>query len=101
MSLNAALNATIALIENRPAQFREMLREPSSDVKNISPVYARLSRSLDFYAATKIRTVLMAALHLAPQYARPFDPHYEDGYYDGIVAIEKLFEDVLTKLEEK
>jgi len=61
MSLNAALNATIALIENRPAQFREMLREPTSDVKNISPVYSRMIRSLDFYAATKIRIALMAA----------------------------------------
>ena len=66
MSLNAALNATIALIENRPAQFREMLREPTSDVKNISPVYSRMVRSLDFYAATKIRIALMAALHAQP-----------------------------------
>ena len=66
MSLNAALNATIALIENRPAQFREMLREPTSDVKNISPVYSRMIRSLDFYAATKIRIALMAALHVQP-----------------------------------
>ena len=62
MSLNAGLNATIALIENRPAHFKEMLRDPMSDVKDISLVYTRLIRS-DYYAATKIRLALMAALH--------------------------------------
>ena len=33
MSLNAALNATIALIEESAGAFREMLRAPTSDVE--------------------------------------------------------------------
>jgi len=114
MSLNAALNATIALIENRPAQFREMLREPTSDVKNISPVYTRMIRSLDFYAATKIRIALMAALHVQPaeEQLKAWDDlvnssakltraDYERVYFDGVTSVEKVFEGILNMLEEK
>ena len=110
MSLNAALNATIALIENRPAQFREMLREPTSDVKNISPVYSRMIRSLDFYAATKIRIALMAALHVqpteeqltaCPDYAKATRADFERSFFDGVTAVEKVFEGILNLLEEK
>ena len=97
MSLNAALNATIALIENRPAQFREMLREPTSDVKNISPVYARMMRSLDFYAATKIRFALMAALHIQPPDFKTTE--YDQAFFEGVSAVEKVFEGVLNGLE--
>lgn len=100
MSMNAALNATIALIENRPAQFREMLREPSSDVKSISPVYTRLKQALDFYAATKMRAALMASLHVQP-------PENVEGlsrtdiFFTGVRAVETIFESMIASLEEK
>jgi hypothetical protein len=114
MSLNSALNATIALIENRPAQFREMLREPTSDVKNISPVYSRMIRSLDFYAATKIRIALMAALHVQPteEQLKAWDElvasgvkitraDYERIFFEGVTSVEKVFEGILNILEGK
>lgn len=110
MSLNAALNATIALIENRPAQFREMLREPSSDVKNIPPVVARMTQALDFYGATKIRAGLMQTLHVQPHTeavagliendAEPPEI-YDAGFLDGVRQVEKIFEQIVEQLEKK
>jgi hypothetical protein len=97
MSLNAALNATIALIENRPAQFREMLREPTSDVKNISPVYSRMIRSLDFLHVQPTEEQLTAC----PDYTKATRADFERSFFDGVTAVEKVFEGILNMLEEK
>lgn len=118
MSLNAGINATIALIENRAEQFKEMLRSVTSDVKDIGAVRARLNRALNFYSATKVRGSLMESLHLDPSVtAKPTvdailkseeesgasggpEDFYNAGFYDGVRAVEKIFENLVENLEK-
>ena len=110
MSFNTALNATIALIENRPEQFKEMLRAPASDVKDLPAVRARLDKALNFYAATKIRVGLMDSLHLTPPESLHVDNRSDipecadlqsEAYYAGVRAAEKIFETLIAALEGK
>jgi hypothetical protein len=101
MSLNAGINATIALIEDRPEQFKEMLRAVTSDVKDIGAVRIRLNRALNFYAATKIRWALMNTLHIEPNKAENMDSVCREAFFAGVCAVEKLFEDLLAELEAK
>jgi hypothetical protein len=96
MSVNHALNAVIALLEDRPAQFKELLRAPESNVQNISEVRARLQTALSRYAATQIRGGLIAALHVTP------DGYDETGariFFEGVRATEEVFETLARRLE--
>lgn len=98
MSLNAGINATIALIEDRPEQFKEMLRSITSDVTDIGASRARLNKALNFYAATKIRWALMTSLQLEPT-GNP-DSACREYFFAGIRSVEKVFEDLLQELEQ-
>ena len=99
MSLNAGINATIALIEDRPEQFKEMLRSITSDVKDIGAARARLTRALNFYAATKIRWALMSTLQIEPNKAENMDWACREAFFAGVCSVEKLLENLLLELE--
>jgi hypothetical protein len=105
LSLNAALNATIALIQNRTEYFKELLRDPGSDVRDISAVRVRLNKALEFHGATVIRGALMETLHLAPAPPKGLDSEasdlYTEAFYAGVRAVEAKFEDLVGKLEKK
>lgn len=113
MSLNAGINATIALIEDRPEQFKEMLRYHTSDVKDLPAVRRRLYKALNFFSATKIRWALMQTLHLdMPVTLLPEDPMRDtfsseelnaatrEAFFSGVCAAEKVFESLVKELEE-
>lgn len=100
MSLNLGMNAVIALIENRPEQFKEMLRVPSSDVKDISSTYSRLLKAMDMYAATKLRGFLMMSLHIqVPSDIKDKGPDFEAAYIAGIRSVEDVCAGVISILE--
>ena len=66
MSMNRAINATIALIEGRTDIAKEVFRDPTSDVKNVPEVLARLEVVVNKAAAKAIRNGLVRALALQP-----------------------------------
>lgn len=107
MSLNKAINATIALIEGRTDIAKEILRDPQSDVRNIPAIMVRLNRVVDLAAARAMRNVLVTALGIQPQL--PVEPQkiteanrqaYEKAFYDGVSAVEALFSQVVYGLEQ-
>jgi len=94
MSITRAFNACIAIIEGRPQDAREMLREEPLP-EGISPVYSRLMKAVDGKANKLIHeqllNLLMATLRLEPATTgeRP------EGYYQGVRDVEELIENVL------
>lgn len=96
MSLNAALNATIALIEGRTDIAKDILRSPSSDVRNVPEVIARLNRAVDRAAAKAIRNALMQTL--AVQW-KAGHGEAEVAFYTGMKAVEDVLEAAVERLE--
>lgn len=96
MSLNKAINAVIAVIEERPEVAKGILREPTSDVKSIPEVLNRLRTALNKYAAGEIRQGLLEALHVEPD--RDAESH-PDTFYSGVRAVETVFEQRIFDLE--
>lgn len=95
MSVNRALNAVIAFLEDRPAQFKELLRSPDSNVTNLSVVGCRLRAAVNQYAATQVRGGLMSALHVEP----PNSVQDTTAFFEGVRAAEEVFETLAQKLE--
>jgi len=106
VSLNAALNATVALIEGRTDLARNILRSPVSDVKNVPEILARLDRAVRRVAAKAIRNAMIhtLAVRLGP---KPDDRSdydwkvYEEGFYEGVTAAEKVIEDIASSMEDR
>ena len=108
MSLNAALNATVALIEGRIDTAREILRDPGSDVKNVPEILARLDRAVDRVAAKTLRVALTRSLAAQPRPPSTSDEEgsvtynfYVEGFYTGVAAVEAILEDIASSLEGK
>lgn len=97
MGVNRALNAVIAMLEDRPKLFKELLRAPGSDVQNATEVETRLRQAIDRYAATQIRTGLMRTLHVMT----PGEPAGEvkQVFFDGVRAVEEVFETLADELD--
>jgi hypothetical protein len=96
MSLNKAMNAVIALIEERPRLARELLREPTSDVNNVPEVINRLRQALRKYAANEIRKVLIECLRTEC----PLPADQDSAYFEGVRKVEELFEAHIEELEQ-
>lgn len=95
MSLNAAMNAVIALLENRPAVAKEIFRQPGSDV-DISTLTARLNSAIDRRLANELRHALMATLSIQPE---GLNGSNRDSFYAGVRAVEEKFEKLASTLE--
>jgi hypothetical protein len=96
MSMSTALNAVIAMLEDRPALFKELLRAPESNVRDITAVEARLRRAVNRYAATQMRTGLMKSLHVTP----PSGEQDQVAFFAGVRATEEVFETLAETLDE-
>src|SRR3569833_1012916 len=104
MSLNSALNATVALIEGRTQLAKEILRGPGSDVKNVPKILARLDHAVSKASAQTLRTALRRTLAAQPrpmaqneeseEYAK-----YEEGFYEGVAFVEAVIESIAEQLE--
>lgn len=100
MSLNKALNATIALIEGRTDIAKEIFRDPSSDVKNIPQIMARLETVVNKAAAKAIRNGLVRALSIqAGTLNGRSNPAEDIPFYTGVSRVEALFEQIAEELD--
>ena len=101
--MNRAINATIALIEGRTDIAKEVFRDPTSDVKNVPEVQARLEAVVNKAAAKAIRNGLVRALALQPASIPKKDPtaraENEKCFFDGVGAVEALFSSIVYDLE--
>jgi hypothetical protein len=100
MSLNTAINAVIALIEDQTDLAKELFRGPNSDVRSIPEVVNRLRRAIDLNMAKGIRRALVDTLKIQPPASQ--DVRHEvnkEDFYAGVVAAEQHFESVATELE--
>jgi hypothetical protein len=104
MSMNRAINATIALIEGRTDIAKEVFRDPTSDVKNVPEVLARLEVVVNKAAAKAIRNGLVRALALQPVGIPKKDSaaraENEKCFFDGVNSVEKLFGGIAYELEQ-
>ena len=101
MGMNAALNATVALIEGRTDIAKEIVRSPGSDVKNVPDIMARLDRAVNRAAAKALRNALVRTLAVtAPIWLNnSSDP--EEIFYMGVNAVEKVLDDVVAELDDR
>ena len=103
---NDLMNAIVAIVEDRPADARSILRS------NPGAIQARLYHALDTrqnkFAAKELRAILLTTLRLEH---KPFvetvsvDKIEQDfaelGFYGGIQAVEHAIEERLKDLEEE
>src|ERR1017187_8257619 len=105
MSMNRAINATIALIEGRTDIAKEVFRDATSDVKDVPPVLARLEAVVNKAAAKAIRNGLVRALALQPASIPKRDTNAraenEKCFFDGVSAVELLFNQIANELEQR
>ena len=94
MSVNTGINAAIALIENRHKDFKNILSE-DPDFKNISVsiTAVRLYMALDNYFTDRLRNILKECLTITPTSE---EIENIDSFYQGVRAVEQIFE---SKLE--
>jgi hypothetical protein len=103
MSLNKALNATVALIEGNTNIAKEILRDPSSDVRDGSAIMYRLNRAVDRAAARAIRNALVRCLAIqsTPQTRSSTpNPEYDKAFFAGVKATEDIMNTVVEELED-
>ena len=99
MSLNAALNATVALIEGRTDIAKEILRSPTSDVKDVPMIMVRLNQAVDKTAAKALRNALLRTLAIRPDVLALANSNQEEAFYLGVDAVESVLEKVAEDLE--
>lgn len=99
MSLNSALNAVIALLEGRPSVAKDILRNPLSDIKNVPEVLTRLNSALDRHTAAQVRKALIECLRIQPDSTVEFPLEERDAFFQGVRAVEELFEKLVAELE--
>lgn len=100
IGMNAALNATVALIEGRTDIAKEIIRSPGSDVKDVPSIMWRLERAVNRAAAKALRNALVRTLVVTPDpklLAKQSSP--EEIYYMGATAVEKILDNVVDELE--
>lgn len=97
MSLMKAMNAVIALLENRPAVAKEIFRAPESDVKDIGDLELKLEVAVNHRVAKEISESLMATLRLEPPKA--YDSRDREVFYEGVRAVEQVFENLVQELQ--
>ncbi len=101
MSLNAALNATVALIEGRTDIAKEILRSPVSDVKNVPEIMARLDRAVNVAAARALRNALVRTLAVQPDSKKMSkEVSKEEAFYLGVKAVEDVLDQVVYELQK-
>jgi hypothetical protein len=91
------MNAVIAMLEDRTALAKELLRAPDSDVKNIPEIQLRLQDAVNKQVAKGLRDVLRQALATQPGK----DTIDREAFYEGVVAVEELLEAEAETLEGK
>lgn len=99
MSLNAALNATVALIEGRTDIAKELIRAPGSDVKDVPAIVARLDRAVAKTAARALRNALLRTLAIRPDPLTLANATSEEAFYLGVNATELVLEKAAENLE--
>jgi hypothetical protein len=106
MSLNKAINATIALIEGRTDIAKEIFRDPTSDVQNVPEIMARLDAAVEKAAAKAIRNGLIRALAIRPDSKAMKEIRtsqsgtlQESSFFSGVNAMEELFGGIAYDLE--
>ena len=90
MSLNTAMNAVLAILEDRAELARDILRSPNSDITDINTVMTRVYMAVDKEAINAIKQVLRAALTLQPPDS--MTSVEKEAFYQGIKAIEELLD---------
>lgn len=100
MGMNAALNATVALIEGRTDIAKEIIRAPGSDVNNVPGIMSRLERAVNIAAAKALRNALIRTLSIVPD-PKVLAKHksQEETFYSGVAAVEAILERVVVELE--
>lgn len=109
MSLNKAVNAVIALVENRTDIAKEIFRGPGSDVKNIPAIMTRLDQAVEKAAATAMRNALKRSLavqlsetrlkHFVKTAGTDTQGAIEAAFYEGVDEIERLFEKIVMEMD--
>lgn len=103
MSIARAFNAAVAIIEGRPKDAREMLREePLSE--GMGTIYTRLQASVtkaQCRAVLKeLNALLMNTLRLEPNVPGSINPDVaREAYYEGVRAVETLIEELVDEYE--
>jgi hypothetical protein len=91
MSLNNAMNAVIAMLENKPEVAREIFRAPESDIENISDVQAKLYEAVRVLFVKQIKAILKET----PKIQSPYnDMALNEAFFAGVDKVE-------TELEHK
>lgn len=97
MSISKVWNAAIAIIEERPADAREILRQEEIPT---GPLQARLISAVRAVASDSslnaLMKVLQTTLRLEPQQGVD-----KASYYQGVADAEKVVEDVMALIREK
>ena len=101
MSYNKLINAVIALVEDRPADAREMLRSPELKV-SASEVQQRLFTALrERETAARVdslKDVLLTSLRIDADTIERDDPKHREAFLRGVTAVEKIVENLLDEL---
>lgn len=102
MSMNKALNATVALIEGRTSIAKEIIRAPGSDVHNVPEILVRLNQAVDRAAAKAMRNALIQTLSIRPNMmVVNGNLSAEEAFYLGVSQVEEMLEQVIERLDNQ
>jgi hypothetical protein len=104
MSMNAALNAIVALIEGNTTIAKEIIRTPGSDVNNVPAIIARLDRAINKTGAVAIRNALVKTLEVrldekTLKSIKVINAPPEEIFFMGVTAVETILSDIAYNLE--
>lgn len=102
MSYNNLLNAVIALVEDRPADAREMLRNPDTKIP-VGEVQSRIFQAVknreDSAQKSILKDVLRTSLRIdanKPKAKVDWSEDQREAFLMGVAAVEQIVEDYLA-----
>lgn len=98
MSYNKLINAVIALIEDRPADARKMLRSPEAkfsigDVQN--RLFVAVKNRENVAMVSILKNVLRASLRIDSDIPDLATAHQREAFLMGVAAVEQIVENYL------
>lgn len=100
MSIARAFNAAIAIIEGRPKDAREMLREEPV-AEGIGTLHSRFMDSVNYSNARAVSDVLHNILTSALRIEPDKDINDRESFYKGVIAVEAILEEYNQIFEVK
>lgn len=98
--MNAELNAFLALVEDRPEDFRRIVQESGYNLRTtagtvVSRIRTSLDKTVKEHINKQIRVALRQILELEPP--GHLNRELQDAYYDGVCAVEDILERILQE----